>query len=366
MSSSRTRPGSARGNDTEPTFIIGVSGGADSMCLLHMLTNGACLVGAAISRPPSKENIVVTHLNHSLRPTANTDEAFVKQYCLTHNIEFVSRKVDVAKYAADNKISLETAGRVLRYEFFSDIAKEHKNPTILTAHNKNDSVESFVMHLLRGASLSGLCGIREWSKFPSAGGVDAKRTGWFPFKNIDIWRPLIHTSRAEIEAYNKENNVPYIEDETNSDTAFRRNEIRHNLMPLLDIEMISKAISRLQVDEDYLREVANELVGATISRPNFEANAPEIVGDAVSGVPNIEENTFTFDAKWFNSFHLSLKRRIIHTLCRRFTTQTISNERIDEAITAVEKNVGNKTIQFPERVTLSIRKGKIEIKQKSV
>jgi len=298
-------------------YILGVSGGADSMCILHQVLGNRC----------QASDIIVAHLNHNLRDNADSDEEFVKQYCLTNGIEFISKKENVAKYAQDNKISIETAGRILRYQFFAEIAEQYQNAIVMTAHNKNDSVESFIMHLLRGASLSGLCGIREKSK---AG-------------RLNIHRPLINMSRAEIEEYNRIHNVPYIEDETNSDTKYKRNEIRHNILPLLDIDMISKAISRLQVDEDYLQEVTlrrcEECVSAT-----RQSNA--------------------FDILWFNSLHLALKRRIIHTLARKFTTQTISGERIDEAISAIEKNIGNKTIQFPDGIRLTIKDSIVKLERR--
>jgi len=295
------------------TYILGVSGGADSMCMLHKFMN---------------ENIVAVHLNHCLRVIADRDERFVKEYCLTNSLTFFSRKINVKNYAIENKISFETAGRILRYKFFAEIADKYENPIIMTAHNMNDSVESFIMHLQRGASLSGLCGIRGKSKVEILNKV------------YDIERPLINLSRKEIEKYNFDNDVPYIEDETNSDISFARNAVRHQIMPILgDIHKISDAISRIQVDEDYLQKIVNDLI-----KENVE--------------------NYQFSVIWFNELHFAIKRRIIHILTRNLTSYTISEERIDEAINVISKNYGGKMIQFPDNIRIELKKGRVRIFQK--
>jgi len=282
-------------------YIIGVSGGADSMCLLHKMW-------------VLKKDIVVAHFNHSLRDTANRDENFVKQFCSERNIEFISKKQDVGKYATENKMSLETAGRELRYAFFNVVAKKYDNSVILTAHNKNDNAESFLMNLLRGCGLNGLCGIKE----------------------SYIQRPLLNMSKKEIIDYNVKNDISWVEDETNDDIKYKRNFVRHKILPLFDIDKIDSTINKLKIDNDYLEKQVEQF--------------------------NIKNNQF--DLQWFNSLHLALKFRIIHKLTKQFTKETITQERILSAISAIEKNCGGKTIQFPDNIRLNINKGIVKIWQK--
>jgi len=147
-------------------------------------------------------------------------------------------------------------------------------------------------------------------------------------------------SRAEIEEYNHENDVPYIYDESNSDLKYERNRVRHEIMPFLaengGLDKISDAILRLQVDNDYLEQCVY-----------IPTNADD-----------------TIDVYRFNSLHLAIKRRIIHRLAKRFTNETISEERIDEVIGAIAKNHGGKVIQLPGGVRVKIDKGKVDINKK--
>jgi len=292
-------------------YILGVSGGIDSMWMLHL----------AIKH---RKNIVVAHLNHSLREAADSDENFVREYCLVRKIPFISRKVDVGKYALDNKVSVETAGRILRYDFFADIAANYENAVIQTAHNQNDSVESFFLHLLRGSALNGLCGIKANSKVRLPDG-----------REIRLSRPLLgYFTREIIEQKVKEEGIPYINDESNDDLKYMRNSIRHEIMPFIiknsGIKKICAAMGRLRVDNDYLEK-------------------------CVSDTPN------PFEVKWFCELHEALQLRVIHKLSREFTSQTISEERILAVIWAIENNYGGKIIQLPDGVRVKIDKGKVEV-----
>jgi tRNA(Ile)-lysidine synthase len=187
-------------------ILVAVSGGADSMALMYALHR-------------LKYNLTIAHINHQLRGCmADDDEAFVIEQTNMLGLPVVARRVYVAAYAQQHKLSIETAARQLRIESLSEIAKENKCVYIATAHHKDDNAETIVHRLLRGTGFRGLSGIRPTRKFDSG---------------ITFVRPLLCISRNQILAYLSELNVTWRHDHTNDDQAFTRNFIRHSLLPAL-------------------------------------------------------------------------------------------------------------------------------------
>ena len=218
-------------------LIVAVSGGPDSMALLHILQHW----------PQEGLQLDVVHVNHGLRgKTAQRDENFVREYCETHNLNLTVFNEDVASYSREQKISLEEAGRILRYQRFESVLDSLNADYIVTAHTAADQVETMLMHLLRGCGTDGLCGI--------------------PAKRDAICRPLLTCTRDEILDYCREFQVPYVLDETNEDCRFMRNHIRHKVMPVLrDINpAVEKALLRLQScaeeDVNLLNQKAQEVL----------------------------------------------------------------------------------------------------------
>ncbi len=211
------------------TVLCALSGGADSMYLLCRLLEGGYRVRAA-------------HLDHGLRPTAGRDVAFVRDWCGARRIPLTVERADVAGYAAANHLTVEEAGRVLRYEFLERTAGAEGCALIATAHHAGDNAETVLMDLIRGCGLNGLAGI--------------------PERRGNIVRPMLGVTRPEIEAYLEEHNVPHVEDETNADLNCTRNVLRHRVMPLLEelnpraAEHISAAAERLRADEAELSRQA--------------------------------------------------------------------------------------------------------------
>ena len=184
--------------------LLGLSGGADSMALLHILTHW--------QRPELQVSAI--HVNHGLRgEDAERDERFVHDYCVQHHIPLTVVRVDVAQIAADRCLTVEEAGRQVRYEQFEMTRRVIGADYVLTAHNADDQAETVLMHLVRGCGVDGLTGI--------------------PVKREDIRRPLLCCARSEIEAYCDEFDIPYVTDATNFDTRYTRNDVRHRVMPLL-------------------------------------------------------------------------------------------------------------------------------------
>ncbi|MBQ7032140.1 MAG: tRNA lysidine(34) synthetase TilS [Clostridia bacterium] len=210
--------------------VAAVSGGADSVCLLHLLYRLRKEWGFTLS---------CAHVNHNLRPEAFDDAAFVESLCKEWNIPFFLHDANVQKIAKDNKISLELAGREVRYRFFMSLGAD----VILTAHNKNDAAESVLMHFIRGCGLDGLCGIQKKRK-------------------DGVCRPLLGFSREDIEAYLHKHKLIWHQDASNSDITYTRNNIRHNLLPqIMDInpsflETIPRMTEILTEENQYMQTQA--------------------------------------------------------------------------------------------------------------
>ena len=185
--------------------LCALSGGADSMYLLCRLLEGRERYGW---------RVCAAHLNHGLRETAGRDEKFVRDWCGRRGVPLAVGLEDVAGYARREGLSLEEAGRTLRYRFLGQAALEAGCPLIATGHHAGDSAETVLMNLIRGCGLKGLAGI--------------------PERRDNIVRPMLEVSRGEIEAYLKEHGVPHVEDETNADPeAAARNLLRQKVMPVL-------------------------------------------------------------------------------------------------------------------------------------
>ncbi len=179
------------------TVVVAVSGGVDSMVLLHALQNG---------RPDLK--ISAVHVNHQLRSDALSDQKMVEAFCKTLNIPLHSKTITAPKEG-----NLEEWGRHERYQFLEEVREKEDAQFILTAHHLNDDLESFFLHLTRGTRLKGLMGMRET-------------------RNA-IHRPFLKTLKSELIKYAHQNKIPYHEDSTNQDTQFKRNALRLNVLPPL-------------------------------------------------------------------------------------------------------------------------------------
>lgn len=216
------------------TVVVGVSGGSDSMALLYILDSLKSEYGI---------KLIAAHVNHGLRgETADRDEKFVCNYCSANGIEFYALRADVAAKAKKNGLGFEECGRQVRYEFFNSFGEV----TVATAHNLSDRTETFLFNFTRGSVLRGLCSI--------------------PAVRGNIIRPLIECTKDEINAFCDKNSIDYVTDETNSDVAYSRNRIRHNVVSQLKEINSSfensacRCINSLNEDEEFLNSLACETV----------------------------------------------------------------------------------------------------------
>lgn len=227
-------------------IVVAVSGGSDSMALLHVLM-----------QLKERYNLTLTaaHVNHGLRGAdADADEAFVVDYCKANDIPVKTLRAEVSRIAAEKGMSFEETGRAVRYDFFNSFGDDI---FIATAHNANDRAETFLFNFTRGSTLRGLCSI--------------------PAVRGNIIRPIIDCSKSEILDYCKANSIVYVTDKTNNDVAYSRNRIRHNVITeLSEINpsfeaSASRCLDSLREDEEFLSSLAAELVKKVKKENGYDA-----------------------------------------------------------------------------------------------
>lgn len=228
--------------------LCAVSGGADSVCLLHWLNS---------LREEYGFTLTAAHYNHRLRGDESLrDEQFVRSFAAKccPEVALVVGCGDVAAQAAQNKAGIEETAREMRYAFLRRTAKEVGADVIATAHNADDNAETMLLHLMRGSGLRGLTGI--------------------PPRRGDLVRPLLTTRRAEIEGYLRVYGLPHVEDSSNADERFARNRVRRQLLPVLEemqpefVSHMGKTARLLAQDEEYLTQQARAALAGVQALPN--------------------------------------------------------------------------------------------------
>ncbi len=211
------------------TVVAGVSGGADSVCLLHLLWR---------MQAEYRIHLLVVHINHGVREDAGEDARYVSQLCERLQVPFYLKEIEMEEYAREHHLSSEEAGRILRYEIFEQILAEHvvegQNGKIAVAHNGNDRAETMLFHLFRGSGLKGVSSIQ-------------------PVRE-QVVRPILCLTRAEVEAYLQEEGLTYQEDSTNAEDIYTRNKIRHHILPYAESEICQGAIAHMGELADILSE----------------------------------------------------------------------------------------------------------------
>ena len=236
------------------TMLVAVSGGRDSVCLLHYLAT-----------MPRDFSVAAAHLDHGQRPTAGRDVAFVRQLCRELDVPLTVERADVPALARQRGVGLEEAGRMARYDFFRRTADSLGAQRIATAHHAADQAETVLLNLVRGTGMQGLAGI--------------------PPVRGRIVRPLLETSRDDIETYLKTHGLSHVEDETNRDTSLGRNRLRREVMPgLLSLHpgaaaSICRTAELLRREDAFLDSLAAAYLpqeGLSASRERL-LSAPEVL-----------------------------------------------------------------------------------------
>ena len=296
-------------------IVIGVSGGPDSICLLHVLYGLKEKLGI---------EIVVAHVNHMLRDVADLETEYVQKFCKKLGIECYVKKADILEISKTQKKGTEEVGRQVRYE----VAKKTNSNKIATAHNSNDRAETVILNILRGSGLSGLKGIE-------------------PIRDNKYIRPLINTDRQDIENYCNDNKLEPKYDKTNNENIYTRNKVRNTVIPYIKKEFnpnIIKTINRLSS----LATEENEYLQA-ITKQEFENLLIE------------KTENIILDLHKFNSLNLVIKRRLIlYTINEVLhTTNGIEKVNIDDIIKLCKNNIGNKYLMPIKEIKVYVKKGKI-------
>jgi tRNA(Ile)-lysidine synthase len=238
-----------RGFSPDRRYLIGVSGGRDSVALLHWL------------HQRGYRKLVVCHLNHQLRGrSSDADARFVEQLAAQSDVGLEMGSTNVRALAAKQKISIETAAREARYQFFAQVAKRGRCRTIFLGHHADDLVETFLINLFRGSGTTGLGAIRE---------VSTRRVGDV---DLTIVRPFLGVWRSEIDHYVRKHRLKFREDASNTNLASLRNRIRRRVIPYLEKNLgrnirqtIWRSATIVAEEEDWIEDQLPDAIDLDLS-----------------------------------------------------------------------------------------------------
>jgi tRNA(Ile)-lysidine synthase len=303
-------------------LVVGVSGGADSLALIHLLVQ---LRGADAAR-----TLHIAHLNHGFRGAEGQDDArFVARLAAQWGIPHTVAHFDVPAYAHRHKLSPEDAARQVRYTFLATLARQY-SATITVAHTADDQVETVLINILRGTGVSGLAGMQPLGQLPlPPAGQDPELTllaGPQPARRVEVFRPLLSVWRRDTEQYCAQVGLQPRTDITNLDLSYRRNRIRHELLPLLQeryepaIKEHLYALSQIASAEDRLMEELAEQVWPSTAR-------------LVQAGRSVR-----FDRTAFARLHPALKRRVVRRAIKLLagTLEGVGFQHIEAACGVIE------------------------------
>jgi len=287
-------------------IAVGFSGGADSVLLLIILRKMQKELGFTLK---------ALHVNHMIRGnSADSDEAFSKEFADALLIEYGSLRIDVPAFAKENKLGIEEAARKIRYDYFEKVISEDTRlSAIATAHNSTDNLETFIFNLMRGSGTLGLSGIA-------------------PVRD-NIIRPLIYVSKEDVLNLLTSAQIPFVTDETNFSVEYTRNYIRHEILPKFKRltphpeDMSTKAISNLRSDAEYLSSVAESFYCS-----------------------NVENGKISVSKLW--ELHPSVFARVIRIMCKKHGSPMPEKVHIDKIFELIKKG-GSFEVDIPGNVSFS-------------
>ena len=298
----------------EDKIAIALSGGVDSIVLFHLLVT---------EYKDSYKELVVFHINHGLREESYEEAEFVERFVKDFDVKFYKEELNMSDLERDSHTSEEMLARELRYQAFNKMAKLEGVTKLLTAHHKNDQVENILMRLLTGRSIDHSLAICE--EIEMAG--------------LTIYRPLLNSLKAELEEYAKEKNLHYYVDATNFDTDYTRNNIRHNIVPLLN-DINSGSFDNLINFANYYQNINNNLKKAILSnKDNYIFSRDE---DKISLV----KDKF-----------LELNEEEMYFLLKDLITDElgvfdVKQKAIFDVISSLKKNTGNKSYDLKNNLKI--------------
>ena len=273
---------------TDNPIVCAVSGGVDSVCLLHILHN----LGF---------KVILAHVNHNKRIESNNEAIAMKELAFKMNIDY-----EYYSYHYDNNDNFHNDAHIARYNFFKDVCLKYNTNVIATAHHLDDQIETILMKLINGSNLYGYGGIS--SRYQEDG--------------ITIIRPLLHTNKAELYDYAIKNNIIYYEDNSNAEDEFLRNKIRHHIVPNLK-EYSNDFYNKIQLYSSQIKEAFSFIRSISIKY--------------------LEDNNKTIDVNSFNKLDVAVKKDII-SLLLEINNINKNNRIINQILEILEKPIGNKEI----------------------
>lgn len=299
--------------DPKKTFLLGISGGADSVALLHLLLE------------QGYHHLVLCHFDHQLRGTASQEDVhFVQQLAASLDLPCELGQEDVAARAKREGLSLETAAREARYAFFAEVAKKKNCSQLFLAHHSDDQIETCLFHYLRGSGTAGLSGMQM---------ISHRMIGE---TELTLVRPLLTISKQQLKKYLEEHSLPFCEDASNASLLPTRNRLRHQLLPLLDTifgttyrQAILRTATILSAEQEYLESLATPLAS-----------------QATLNIHELQEQP------------LALRRRIIHRWLRHHHFSEVGFHEVELVHSLLSPNAPKK-INLPCNRHAYAMKGKI-------
>ena len=325
--------GSQRGQAAAPVILM-VSGGADSMALLHMAATEPLDLGDGVGLARvAKERLHVLHVNHLLRgEDADADQHFVQETCDSLGVPCTALRVDVAKFAQERDGNVEDVGRRVRYDAARELAQKlcveqgvsRQKAKILTAHTADDRAETFMMNVMRGSGMSGLASI------PRHRGL--------------IYRPLLDYTHDQLKDWLKAHGLDWHEDATNTDTHYLRAYMRHNVLPLLKarnpmlVQTVCKIADLMTDEDDYLEaKAARKLRQITLRK---------------------SESSLVLDALKLSSTDVVIARRVVRIVARQLIPEAwLESRHVDAVLEAVAAGVG--VANLPQNLEARVRLGTV-------
>lgn len=296
-------------------YLIGVSGGRDSVTLLHWL------------QARGYSRLIVCHLDHGLRRRASqADARFVQRIAEQAKLPFEIKREGIKARAAKSKCSIETAARTARHEFFAEVSKRRRCSTIFLGHHADDLVETFLFNLLRGAGPAGLSSLRKVSEHQ----IGRAR--------LRVVRPLLSVWRDEIDVYVRAHRLAFREDATNRETASSRNRIRHRVIPYLERTLSRKVRATLWRT-------------ATIAAEEEAWMAAQASAEAEFGAE--------IEVGKLRSLPLALRRRAVLGWLRKQNVRDVGFEEVERVLGLLETKTGLAKVNLPEDRHARRRGGKI-------
>lgn len=303
-------------NDLLPansTVVVGVSGGADSMGLLHYLDS---------IKETKRLKLVVAHVDHMFRGAESEEDLmFVKQQCEKRRILFEAEQIDVSAYQNEKKLTVQVAARECRYAFYEKVMKKYRADVLALAHHADDQVETILMRLGRGSSMTGYAGILP------------KRT----FGDGVIVRPFLTVTKSEILDYLTSHEVPFRHDPSNDKDAYRRNRLRHHILPILK-EEFPGLHQRFQAFSEQIQE-SEQYIGALMEK------------EWIDVIKRKENDRVVLDRKPLLFMAKPLQRRgiqlILNYLYNNEIPPSLSSIHIDNLLSLLESEHPSGRLHFP-------------------